>query len=570
MATPFITAITLIEDGQPVSAAITNVPIEQLAQNTRSLLEDVTAQSTGAMLVDVNATFQPGVVVGNLVYKNADGTYHLALSQLGNTQAGSTAAASAYVAGLVLNLTSSTTGTVCLYGHISTTFISEGQWAAVIDGGTWSFANFYLSAVNPGQMSTTVDPLAISVGSMYTDGSFLFKPAAPVFGAHVHEFLTLQGTPAGTVNSPSTGQNQVITAANPSLQGWLPISSFVGTAPVGAQFWYNISQSAEGALRAAFPPVPTDSAVFSQGDLILDPTVVQATDAGIFWMTNTYGTAPWPVDYNTTMTALPVYAWWNQVLAATSNSVVQSLVSASTSVLQAEFVGPGGSQAASGPLQMLVTQILANTSTTDLGVTAVKSITGGGFTSGPVTSVLLPGAGVTMNSSNGNATAGYYGAVTVSSANTNDLQGNADSVFLNGADFGQTANLSVVRLLNGRNQSPIFSWDISRFAPASSTMTFKVWLYSDTTGTVPSSVTLQYLVVPPTTTNTALPSAFTSVTSFAGQSVVASQALELTISPSIPGVTPGSIVLFQITRNAVTSDGFAGNLSIIRAGYTLA
>jgi hypothetical protein len=569
VATPFVNAITLISDGQSVDAAVTNVPISQLAQRTEALLEVQDAQSTGAMLIYPDATFQPGVVIGNVVYLNEDGTFHLAQSALANTVAGSTASATAYITGVVLTLTSSTTGSVCLNGYISTDYITQSQWQVVM-GGTWAEGNYYLSAANAGEISLTVDPLAVFCGSAFPNGSFLLKAQPPVFGAHVHDYVVLSGNPAGTVNTPSTGNPQLILIANPSLQGWLPISTFVGTAPSGAVFWYNIANPAEGVLQAAFPPVPTDSAVFFQGGAQLSPaTTIIATDEGIFWLTNTYGLAPWPVDWNTAPVAAPIYGYWVNVLAATTNATVQSLGFASTSALQGQFLGVGGLPASSGSLLLNVPTILANTSTTDAGVLGVKSITGGGFTTGPVTTTLTPGPGVTLTGPNGNSTSGFYGAVQVSATNTSDLQGNADSVFLNNADYRQIQNISMIALLQGRNQSPIFSFNLSRFAPAVSTLTFELWLYSDTSGSVPSSVTIQYLVVPATPTNTTLPSSWTTLTSISGTTVVAGQAAEFGLAPTVTGVPAGSLVMLQVTRNALTSDGFNGNLYLIRAGYEL-
>jgi hypothetical protein len=570
MATPWIDLVPSIVDGTPVNAATTNIPITILAERTQSLREEVTALEAGALLLYQNATIQAGVTVGMVVFEDTDGVFKPALSRLGDQVAGVSAANSAYPFGVVLTLTSSTNGAVVMFGRIDTTLISESQWAAVIDGGVWAAGQYFLSAINPGNISTVPGPLAIYIGQALPDGSFLAKVSAPVFGLHDHYEFALSGNPAGTPNTPSTGNPQTIPSPDASQRGWLPVSSFTaGWVPAGAKFGYNMTYASDAGMLAAFPPVPLGGSTFTQGGAVLDASKIVVNQFGIWWMDNSYGNAPWPVDWNSSHVATNVYAWWTRILGAASGGVVQSITNAPGTALTLNFTGPGGQPASDGPLQVGVTTILSGASDTDTGPLGLKSVTGGTYTRGPVASRLLPGPGITLSSTNGSPLTGFYGDVTVATASSDALQGNADTVALNNANYRQINDMTMIALQTGRNQNPVFSFNLSRLAAPTNNLTFFLWLYSDATGTIPSSVVVQYKIIPATPTNTALPTGWTTMTALTGGSLISGQAREFAIAPIVANVAAGSLVMLQVTRNAASSDGFSGNIYLVRVGYEL-
>ncbi len=568
--TPWQTSVDLLVDGQPVNAATTNVPITELAQRTQSLKEVQDSLEAGSLLRIPDAVLQGGLAVGTVLYLDTDGVFKPAQVVLADTQAGGAAAKESYVYGLILSKATDTSGIVAVLGRISAATISTSQWAAVMAGGVWAAGHYFLSNEDPGKLSTDPGALAIYVGQAMSDGSFLVKATPPVYGTHTHYHFALSGNPAGTANSPSVGQDQNILVADSSARGWLPVSSFdPDTVPAGAKFGYNITHADDAALLAVFPPIPVESAEFAQSGLSLDETTVVVNDFGIWWMENTYGEAPWPVDYDVTFTSDNVQAWFTRLLAATAGGIVQRLELHPSSVLNIQIVDANGAPADDGRLKLLVSTVLSNGGDTDEGQLGLKDVTGGEFTRGPVASRIKPGAGMSMTSAYGDATNGYYGVVTIANASSDALQGNADSVNLHNARLDEINDLQMVTLPTGRNSAPVFTINLSRLAAVRNTMRFKLWLYSTATGVIPAGFVVEYKVIPVTTTSTVVPTAWTTLDSISGTAVVASQAVELTLTPDVEGILAGSMVLLRVSRDAATSDGFGGNLGIIRAGFQL-
>ncbi len=570
MTTPFTSAIDLIQDGKPVDAATTNKPITELAQRTQALKEVQDSLEAGSLLRVSGVVLESGMAIGTSVYLDTDSVFKPAQVVLADTAAGGAAAKESYVFGVILSKDTDTSGIVAMVGRIPSVDISSSDWANVMVGGVYAAGHYFLSDEDPGKITTDPGALAIYVGQALTDGSFLLRAAPPVYGAHTHYHFTILGKPAGTANTPGVGDPQSITVPDDTQRGWLPVASFnPDNVPVGAVFGYNIAHEDEAALAAVFPPIPVASSFFEQGGAFLDTDLITVNDFGIWWMDDSYGNAPWPTDYVDTSIAEDIEAWFTRLLAATSGGIVQRLENHPSSVLEIQLVDANGVAAVDGKLKMLVQTILANAGDTDAGVLALKNVTGGTFVRGPVASRIKPGAGITVTSSYGDTAAGFYGAVTIAASSSDALQGNADSVNLHNARLDEINDVQMVTLPVGRTATPVFTLNLSRLASATNTMRFKLWLYSTATGTIPAGFEVEYKVIPVSATNTALPTSWTTLTSISGTAIVASQALEITMAPSVTGVTAGSVVLLRVTRDAATSDGFGGNLGLIRVGFQL-
>ncbi len=566
MTTPFKTTVGLIQDGKPVDAATTNKPLQDLNQNVTHIKEVLDALEAGQLLRVNSLTLQAGMPIGTPVYLDTDGVVKPARADLAEDVVGGLAAKSGFMLGLLLDLETATLGAVALNGRIVR--LTNAQWAAVIDTGIAVPGHYFLSSVDVGKLTQDPGALSIYVGQLLPDDSFVLRGGVPDYGAHIHYHFDLVASPAGTVVDPTAGNPHVVTTPNAALQGWLPAAApyfLAGTIPVGAKFGYNIAHVNESELRAVFPPIPLNGAEASQGGLILGSKLL-VNEFGIWWMDDAYGNAPWPTDYSVSLTAEAIEFWFSRLLFATSQGVVQSLANHPQSVLAIEILNPSGAPASGGRLLLKVSDILPNEAVDQLTATTVVSIAGGKHKTGPHVARIRLGAGLTATATTGNAVDGLAGDVVLSAVNSDALQGNAELVDLQNARRDSLDGLQVVTLKAARASTPIFSFNVSRLAPATSTLRVKPWLHSTLAGTLPASLVVAYRVIAPSTVNAALPSGWTTLSNLGGTSVGLNQARELSIG-DIPLVPAGSQVLIRVTRSA--SDGFGGDVALLRLGFQL-
>jgi hypothetical protein len=167
---------------------------------------------------------------------------------------------------------------------------------------------YYLSAVTPGGLVQQKPPISVAVLRATGAGEVFVMPQFIDFlDRHSHYAIQLHCQPAGTVTPPAFGERHAIAEADASLPGWLPASdpSFNGKAPPDAVFGYNIAK--QPGLVDLWPPLPVVNSRL-EWDKGLDDNVgatgVAATlcvlnNDGIWWMSDCYGDAPWPIDYMT-------------------------------------------------------------------------------------------------------------------------------------------------------------------------------------------------------------------------------------------------------------------------------
>jgi hypothetical protein len=364
-----------VVNGGPVEASYTNQAAVALAQRTDWLREQLLALTTSTSTWLRGQAIQPGVVDGTPVYfDNVTSTYKPAQAAVDNNDF-VTAAASAVVEGIAVNV-SGGVADIVLGGRVSLTTL---QWAAVFDTAIFGTGEVFLSTV-AGKISLEPGSLGISLGNMRADGTLILRvPNSGPFLGHIHLQRFLSGNPAGTVVDPPPATPQTIAVPNPAVQGWLPATNVyfpgyvVGVQiPVGAVFGYNIQHPSESALRDIFPMIPPTNAQFSQSGLILGDSKVVVNQYGVWWMDNSYGNAPWPTNYTANLPApAPEITLWTSRLTA-DVSLSETIIS--------ELVNE-----------------LANGLLASLGVTRI-----------------IPGDNtLTVSGQNGDNTNGWYGAVSI-------------------------------------------------------------------------------------------------------------------------------------------------------------
>jgi len=149
----------------------------------------------------------------------------------------------------------------------------------------------------------------------YGDGTVVVNPDVKDFlEDHIHYSVNLVAMPAGDCDVVSDGSTHAVTTPDPTQQGWLPAdhASFGGVAPAGAKFGYNMAAHPE--LQSLWPPLPMAAVLLEMQRSSTDPMLQQILGRvssnfvtfdinGIWWMSDCYGQAPWPVDCGSTSSA---------------------------------------------------------------------------------------------------------------------------------------------------------------------------------------------------------------------------------------------------------------------------
>lgn len=565
--TPWAEIVRLITNGEAVDASVTNRPTQDVAQRTQYLKDLIATLMSGQVIIHQSAPLQSGLVVGTTVYLDSGNTYTAALA----TSTGNNPNPSAYAVGMVMSVATATSGTVALLGRFSLTL---PQWAAVIDTGIFAAGQYYLSATQPGKISTTKSGMSVYVGQLLSDGTFIVAPRQPAYTEHSHAAVTLSASPAGTVVDPAPGGLQVVTTPNPALQGWLPATAtyFPGWTvgvqiPTNAKFGYNMQHASEGVLRGLFPPVPVEAANAIQSGVVITPFPLLINSYGLWWMDNTYGEAPWPVDYSISLTAPAIQLWVTRASGTTAAPVVSSLQKHPDSVVDIEVLDASDQPATYGALRLRIAALLTAGITTDNGALAVKSITANTFTTGPVAARVKAGANVTITATDGDGTAGYYGTITIAASGSGSLAGAGVLSSLGAATNSTVNDFKLVTMGYGTVSAPVWELDISDTAPSTSTLTPIVWLYAATTGTLSSALTVQTKVITPLVGGVlAATPAWSTAVAVSTAGVTAGTVYKLSL-PTVATVPQGSKCLVRLNRSDV--DTYTGAISVMKLAFTL-
>ena len=568
----FAPTVRSLVNGEAVEAGVTNRPTGDLAQRTQYLKETLDAALAGQTVTLRSVALDSLTAVGTPVYLGTDGIYRPGLVGLGSAFVGGSAAETSYARGIVTSKATSNLGDVTVSGLVTGT---TSFWAALFDDSTFHAGPVYLSGVIAGRLSNSPGSIPVSLGGMGPDGSFLVAPQTPYIGQHSHQEFTLLGSPAGTISAdPSVGTAHTITTPNTSTRGWLPANAtyFPGWTlgvqiPSAAVFGYNLQHASETALRGVFPPIPVGAAIGLQNGVELNGLFL-VNEYGIWWTSSAYGQAPWPTDYVATSYAAPVLFRFARYGIASSFPVVTTLAGHPASIIPVELHdSTSDAIATKGQLLIKIPSLLASTSSADEGGTAVKSITGAGFTTGPVVSRILPGAGALITGTLGDGISGRHGVVTIGLSASDALQGEFSVSALNSAGSATLLDLPITSLPAGLSVAPTWVARISESAPLSSTLTLLAFLTTDAVGTLPITMDWRYRIVTPTGSAVGVPSGWSSAVAFPAQSVGANTVVRLTLG-TVPAVPRGSLVVISVRRTA--GDSYGGQVGVQSLLYTLA
>jgi hypothetical protein len=315
--------IRTLADGEGATASNINRAVNDLASRTTWLRSQLESLAVGESLVLQDQTVGAAVENGQPVYLDAGGVFQPAVVEVDPDNLA--------VMGPRTRWQGIATGVSALSANIvigGQATLTPATWASQMQDGVFVAGDLFLSAVTPGKMVGEPGSTGVFIGHVDTNGRLLVRASSTgTFVDHVHIGRSMVGDPADDAPAdPAPGDPQLIIDPDPTLRGWLPANSTyfpgftVGTQiPTGAVFGYNIQHPDEADLRAVFPMVPEDNAQFYQGVEALTPDTVVINAYGIWWMTNAYGEAPWPVDYVGGPTAaLDVRLWTTRLTGGAS------------------------------------------------------------------------------------------------------------------------------------------------------------------------------------------------------------------------------------------------------------
>lgn len=307
MATSWEQLVNLIINGEDVSAPITNRPLSELARRTQYLYDRLVAMSAGEALFAHDVSIEEDADVGDVVYYDDTTSQYkraLAAVELDTSFGWYAPSKSSYAVGIVYSKSDVNVGSICTTGLLRDFDLSD----AIEPGSASTAGALYLSMTLPGKMTYMKPPVGIYVAYNRGDDKIHIMPQPKdMLEDHIHHKHILYAVPAGEANCVSygSGEPHQVILPDPNEPGWLPADHpvFNGLAPEGAKFGYNLEQDDD--LQKVWPPQPLDSGYIEvnrgngfQGLRITGtcPDVI-INAQGIWWMTDCYGTAPWPPEY---------------------------------------------------------------------------------------------------------------------------------------------------------------------------------------------------------------------------------------------------------------------------------
>jgi hypothetical protein len=363
-----------------------------------------------------------------------------------------------------------------------------------------------------------------------------------------------------------------------TVKGWVAAGNaiFSGLAPTGAVYGYNLSK--DSSVNDLFPFVPADSTYYeldgvgSQGKIVSD-------NNGIWWM----DTGSDPSDSSL------IKAYFVKMVSKTNNTTVTSLTPGEDQPIR--FVNCRGEDATTGDLIAMLNLVFNMGSPDTPGWNVLKELTGTNqFLSGPVVeSIASDSLDISFVQSEGEnqGTALDYGK--------------AGQLIINytPAELGRENPSTLVALYNAREESfetgteeiPYIALPESEFSRVSYRfdvpsvgltsptyeLTFWSWILA-TIGALPSGTDLpelriQYKVVSKAdgTNKPQLTSGFSASAPLVyqpnGTGLIANQYVRGGFSGII--CAPGDQVYVLVNRNSSGSDGYGGDVGILRAGYSI-
>jgi len=576
--------LQLIANGEPVSAGVTNRPLSELDGNVRYLRDLLALFEAGTAIYARGVTVETDALVGMAVWFNPNMLQFeraLATVETDPNTGVLLTGRQAQVWGVVSSKENSTKADLLLSGYavLSLTQAIDGDLAA---------GRYYLSGSDPGKLVLAQPPVSVPI--LLADGQgkvvVQLRPSE-VLEDHKHYRYALRCVPAGGHSPPAPGDRHEVTAADITIEGWLPANdpSFEGLAPPGAAFGYNLPAS---PLNNVWPPVPLSGATVEwnkgldsdiggtsvlqgpQGLLILDTN-------GIWWMSDCYGDVPWPIHYDTgdppnSLSSLDecprelymeLVLWFTRLTFQTSNTVVTSLRAAEgshLSVLCLETSQP----ATTGNLVLNLNLDLVEGAADSPGYLVFKTLDGNTFLRGPVVEGLIAGSdNVTLSATAGSGSL-KQGAITLSvdtDASGKELP--IQLVRLDGVTEERYQDVLALGFPAARNSSYRGRLRIPSQLPGPMVMRLRLWLMGRAAGSLPA-LTLTYRLIPRPAAGLTTPLILPiSDTTLAIATVVtlpmANEYVEVLSDPFT--VAPGDVVLFTLGRSS--GDAYVAEVHVL-------
>lgn len=588
-----------VEDGQAANAGNVSRPSRDLAGNQQYLKEWLDAADLGETVVAHEVTIEPALAVGEPAYwDSTNQRYGQALAAVETNADGDLVLAeSAECVGILGVKHSETLGTIILGGRIAVDLTN----VATAESGSPAAGRYFLSGTTAGRLTRQRPGVGISV--LYYDGTYAHVQPSPrdFLASHSHHHFTLYAVPAGTTEVPAVGDDHEILVADDSSVGWLPAdhASFNGLAPTGAKFGYNLAAHPE--LERLWPPIPVTAAAVAVerppispavtdvllGETGMDSQFVLLTTTGIWWMSNCYNQAPWPVDYVAgdgdpagsscgPGQRMRIVLYFAKMLFATDHHVVTSLQPADGSPIQ--ILNCDDADATTGDLQIQLDMSLLLDSEADLnGSLVIKSLNDLTLQQGIVTEGLLAGTNVTLSASD---TRELTAAEKTAYASDGPLYRGAVQIDVDLSPEARELSPQVIKLGDAKertyNDTPHIGFPAGRTSavrlkfnvpptglPSLPMLKLRVAILGRTTGTLPA-LTVTRRNLSRALTATVLPDGGNEVAvtfnSLVG--VTADQYVE--VESDGFAVAAGDTIYMAIIRDS--NDAYAGELGILRFG----
>lgn len=612
--TPWVPILAPVVDGQPVNASTTNREPSQLAQRTQYLKDLLDSISAGEALYARGVNIEAGALVGHAVYWDVTSLEYkraLAAATFDNALAGYTVSPSSYVAGIVTSKTTATTGDLILVGRLRSFNFTNG---AGVSGALPADAGpYFLSSSVPGMYSKQQPPVAVYIGVLQGNGQAIISPTPKdLLDAHVHYALDLVAKPAGTLSCDTPDRPYEFVDVDPESPGWLPADDtvFLGLAPVGAKFGYNIDQHPE--LSKVFPPVPLSSAYIERNGLGVDQSKYIINNQTIWWMDDCYGNAPFPIEprpcdvsssslssesspssssslggicpsgpalalagfqYNDPFKCTMKF-YFTKMVFKTNENCVTSLRAAPGSpivVTGCDHLTP----ASTGDL-CLDLNLALTIEDGQVGYKVLKDIVGQSFKRGPVVEGIKAGPNIVITPTLGESETdgdGYnYGKMLIQAANPGGLftEGLASLVTLNGALESQLNGVFFLTMPSARATS--FTGRIVLPVAGAITlpqMQLVFWMLGRAAGVLPGlHLAYKRLTRPAGCTAVTFPSSNISLTDL-GSCTLASPNTYVELLSDPFTVTDGDEVIFTVSRDGYPTDSYNADLGLLKIGYQI-
>lgn len=603
-----------VVDGQQVNALVTNRQPNQIQQRTDYLKAILDSIQAGEALYARNVNLEAGALAGHAVYWDVATLEYkraLAAASFNNAIAGYTILPSSYVVGIVTYKYTATTGDILLTGRLRNFDFTNG--AGVTGDLPADAGPYFLSSSIPGHYTKQQPPIAVYVGVLQGDGSAILSPTPKdLLDAHVHYVVDLFAKPAGTLACDTPDRPYEFVDVDPESPGWLPAddATFLGLAPVGAKFGYNIAQHPD--LEKIFPPVPFGNAYIERNGLGVDQSKYIINNQTIWWMDDCYGNAPFPIEprpcdvsssslssesspssssslagicpsgpplalagfqYNDPFHCT-MKLYFTKMVFKNSNNVVTSLRAAVGSPIT--VTGCDSTSPASTGDLCLDLNLALLIEDGQVGYKALKDIVGSTFKRGPMVEAIKAGPNIVitpvLGESETDVSGFVYGKMTIQAANPGGLfsEGLASLVTLNGAQESQLNGVFFLTLPSARPTS--FTGRIVLPVAGAITlpqMQLVFWVLGRATGVLPGlHLSYKRIIRPAGCSAIVLPSSNTSLSDLGSCTLSAANSyVELASDPFT--VTDGDEVIFTVSRDGYPTDSYNADLGLLKIGYQL-